>query len=80
MPILTSKWAKFIKWIFVFNNFVFLLVGIAAIGYGLWGVTEADKVFDEEWSPILGDDKLQEGDEWLIEGFIYSFAETCVRP
>jgi len=78
MSMLTSKWAKFMKLIFVFNNFVFLLVGIAAIGFGLWGVIKGDKVFDEEWFPKLEDDKLQEDLKsnvkhaftWLIVGAV----------
>lgn len=47
------------KLIFIFNNFIFLLIGLVAIGFGLWGVIRGEKVFEEEWFPQIEDKKLE---------------------
>lgn len=66
------------KLIFVINNFIFLIIGLAAIGFGLWGVIQGEKVFEEDWFPQFGDDQLQQDLErnikhaftWLIVGAV----------
>jgi len=66
------------KLIFVFNNFMFLLIGLAAIGFGLWGVIQGEKVFEKDWFPKIGDETMQadlarnvkHAFTWLIIGAI----------
>lgn len=78
MSLITSNWAKFMKLVFVFNNFVFLLIGVASIGFGLWGVIQGEKVFEQEWFPKLADNDLQADLQsnvkhaftWLIVGAV----------
>jgi len=75
---LTSGWTKFMKMIFVFNNFLFLLIGLTAIGFGLWGFIQGEKVFKEDWFPQIDNNGLQKdfernikhGFTWLIVGAI----------
>jgi len=66
------------KLVFVFNNFMFLIIGLAAIGFGLWGVIQGEKVFEEDWFPEIGDEALQKdlvrnikkAFTWLIIGAV----------
>ena len=66
MSLLQSRWAKFMKLIFIFNNFMFLLIGLAAIGFGLWGVIQGEKVFEEEWFPKIGDETMEQGEHATV--------------
>ena len=52
------------KLIFVFNNFLFLLIGLTAIGFGLWGFIQGEKVFKEDWFPQIDNEGLQKGESF----------------
>lgn len=75
---LQSRWAKFLKMVFVFNNFIFLLIGLVAVGFGLWGIIQGEKVFGLDWFPKITDEVMQQELQrnvkhaftWLIIGAV----------
>ena len=59
---------KFLKTVFIFLNFLFLVLGLTALGFGLWGVISGEKVFEKDWFPTLSDKTLQ--DSKLVFSFL----------
>jgi cbb3-type cytochrome oxidase subunit 3 len=69
---------KFLKFVFVFLNFLFLVLGLATFGFGCWGLIQGEKVFENDWFPKIHDEALQTGVEkniihaftWLVVGAV----------
>lgn len=50
--------ARFLKFLFIFFNFIFLLCGLLGFGFGIWGKIEGDGVVEKDWFPKIPDKGL----------------------
>jgi len=70
---------KFLKTVFIFLNFLFLVLGLTALGFGLWGVISGEKVFEKDWFPTLSDKTLQDSlRENIRHAFTWLIIGACL--
>lgn len=50
--------ARFLKYLFIFFNLIFLLSGLLGFGFGIWGKIEGDAVLEQDWFPKIPDKGL----------------------